>query len=162
MMKFWLAVVAVAACSHGSSGGGTTAADKPKPAGPPSCEVVRDHLLSLLKTEDAPKEDVAEVGNVILSHCRDDAWSADARACWTNATMDNAKGCENLLTQAQKASIDDDFDKRHPPEAAAARAPQPEPTAAPPPPPSPNPSRAPKSAPRKPAGASGDPCEGGQ
>lgn len=180
------ALAAVLACGHAEPKSPNTAgAPAPAPAAP-SCADVRTNLMSILSAaKEAPKEAVEEVGEVLATHCRDDAWSVDARICLAKATVDTVKTCENQLTQAQQRAVEDDLNRRHPERGGAgatqgtsdrprpANAPMsapPQPTPAsdarpkgvkpPPPPASPKPTR---DAPRKaPVHDSSDPCEGGQ
>jgi hypothetical protein len=129
MTKLALAFAVLAACSPPPKP--LTAAD-PNPAGAPTCEVVRDHVISVMGAPD--------LGGIIQARCADDHWSAEARACLVESTIDTVGRCEDLLTPAQKTSLESSF-----------------------PPPKPAATRSYKSSPNQPRRTnSGDPCEGGQ
>jgi hypothetical protein len=136
MTKLALAFAVLAACSPPKRA--TVVADKPPG---PTCEAVRDHLLSLLPgAEGAPKDKLVEIGERFRAHCTDDNWSVETRRCLADATADTLKSCADMLTQAQQRALEGD--------AAVGGGGGGGGTGAAPPPPAKN--------------KSGDPCEGGQ
>ena len=165
-MRTWMAVLFLAACSHGGA--------KPTPpvaAAGATCDQVSQHLVTFLVARDASNADLTKkISGVFQERCTQDGWSSQARQCLVDAKeMKDADACQSTLTKAQLDAFGKAMEAALPTPTDGAT-PIPE-VAAPPPPPAPAAeappakTRAPQKKSSKPgskAGKSGDPCEGGE
>jgi hypothetical protein len=88
-----LLVLSLAACDRGSS-----------KAAAPSCDADAD---AIMKTVKLPADKATTGRAVVLSHCKDDKWSEDARSCFAKAsTSKEQKDCSyKTLTREQAESL---------------------------------------------------------
>lgn len=143
-MRTVLLALVLAACGGSSKSSSTPNADGT------SCTAVADAMLApLSEGKDQTKamlDKKQELATTIRARCEEDAWSAQARGCFTSAkTLDAVDACSAQLTDDQRTKLNSTFGGP-PPEAPAAA----------PPAESEAPKRSMKT--RK----TGDPCDGGE
>lgn len=166
-MRTAIFALVIAAGCGGSSKSQTMA----KSDAAPTCAAVADAMLApLSEGKDQTKamlDKKQELAGMIATRCTEDAWTEDARRCFTTVkTVDDADRCGTLLTDEQQANLKAKLGPGEPADAPAAAA---EPAAEPPPspvaveperdrvaPPKPKAKKATKT--RK----TGDPCDGGE
>lgn len=138
-MRHALFLILLAAC-----GGSSKPAAKPMGESA-SCAAVADAMLAPLtagkEQTKAMLDKKEELAKTIRARCDEDAWSADARGCFTSAkTLEAVDACSGQLTDDQRTKLNATFG-----------APEAEPAAAP--------TEAPKTMKSRKAG---DPCDGGE
>ena len=76
-----------------------------KPAPPPSCEAMADHVLAMF----TPADDLArEIRSVFAERCTQDAWSPEARTCVVaTRTVSEPQNCKQKLSPTQQKALDD-------------------------------------------------------
>jgi hypothetical protein len=130
-MSRFLAIGLLVACSHNEPKAATPVPPAPalqsstraEPEDPAPCEAV---AAAILKTK-SDSIDADKVRGVILSHCRDDQWSVNARKCVVTADTDTGPGaCWSKFTDAQNAAFVKDMKDHgvtveHPPRDSAAK-----------------------------------------
>jgi hypothetical protein len=150
MLKQSLCVLAIAACGGGSKSGAGMAPGKPLPSS--ECALMAAHVADVVMTFKEPPPTTKDVvADTITKSCEQDAWSADAKKCFSEIKdEESTKPCIATLTEDQHKKVMDAMDAKmgHKHHDGGSHTP----TAVPPP--------APAGAGKPTKGA--DPCEGGE
>jgi hypothetical protein len=158
MLKQSLCVLAIAACGGGAKSGGGMPTGKPLPSS--ECALMAAHVADVVFTFKEPPTTTKDVvADTITKSCEQDAWSADAKKCFSEIKdEESTKPCIATLTEDQHKKVMDAMDakmghdhKHHDEGGTPTGAGMPPP--APPPPPAKGTTKPTKGA---------DPCEGGE
>ena len=108
------AIGLLVACSHNEPKSAEPVMPAPEssaraePPDPAPCEAVAVAILKT-KSDSIPEN---KVRGVIVSHCRDDQWSVEARRCVVTASSDTVSACWSKFTNAQNEAYAKDM-KEH-------------------------------------------------